>query len=144
MIFLPGQKAMPRYVCLLGLIVLVTSSSASLAADQHIACRFSGTSCNTCDKSDDRAIERTLTFYFDDTNKQLVPEGGAVVSAHTNSYSETEVKANISINSVPESGPAQIVIDRVTGTAVLTAMLVPAGIDIETGDCREVAPPPTQ
>jgi hypothetical protein len=132
------------YIVLLGLILLTTSSSASLAGGQHIACHFAGSSCNSCDRSGDKAIERTLSFYLDDTKKQLVPDGGAVKSARTNLYWDTLVKADITINSVPESGPSQIAIDRIAGTAVLTTMLVPAGIDIENGDCHEVAAPPAQ
>jgi hypothetical protein len=137
------QEGARANVGLLALSLLITSTAASLAADQHIACRFAGTICNTCDKSDDRAIERTLTFYLDDTNKKLVPEG-SVASARTNSYSDTEVRADISINSVPKSGAATIIIDRVKGTAVVTALVLPAGIDRETAECHEVETPPTQ
>jgi hypothetical protein len=130
------------HASLLSLIVLTTCSVAQ-AADQHIVCSFSGTACNGCERKDDKAT-RTLTFFLDDANKQLVAEGGPVTSARTTSYSDTEVRAEIQINSLPANGAAQIAINRAQGTAVFSALLLPAGVDIETGDCHEVAGPQTQ
>jgi hypothetical protein len=130
------------YAVLLTLIALITNGSVALAADQHIACNFS-LPATAAIRSDDRAMQ-TLPFFLDDANKQLVAEGGPVVSARTTSYSDTEVRADIKIDSLPANAAAQIAINRGQGTAVITVLLLPAGIDIQTGDCHEVAAPQTQ
>jgi hypothetical protein len=114
------------------------------AADQHIACNFTGSSCLICDRSDDSSNERALSFFLDDANEQLVPEGASVASAHTNSYSETEVKADIEINSLPIARKTQITVMRTKGIAMISASLVPSGVDLETGECHEVAVRPAQ
>ena len=129
------------YAVLLTLIALITSGSVA-AADPHIACNFS-LPATAAIRSDDRAMQ-TLPFFLDDANKQLVAEGGPVVSARTTSYSDTEVRADIKIDSLPANAAAQIAINRGQGTAVITVLLLPAGIDIQTGDCHEVAAPQTQ
>ncbi len=129
------------YAVWLTLIALITSGSVA-AADQHIACNFS-LPATAATRSDNKAMQ-SLTFFLDDANKQLVAERGPVVSARTTSYSDTEVRADIKINSLPANEAAQITINRGQGTAVITVLLLPAGIDIETGDCHEVAAPQTQ
>jgi len=53
-------------------------------------------------------------------------------------------RANIKINSLAANAAAQIAINRGQGTAVITILVLPAGIDIESGDCHEVAAPQTQ
>jgi hypothetical protein len=113
-------------------------------ADQHLACSFTGSSCLVCDRSDDSSNERALSFFLDDDNKQLVPEGVSVALARTTSYSETEVKADIEIKSLPASRKTQITITRTKGIAVISASLLPSGVDFETGECHEVAAPPAQ
>jgi hypothetical protein len=130
------------YAVVQTLIALITSGSVA-AADQHIACNFS-LPATAAIRSDDGAMQQTLTFFLDDANKQLVAEGGPVVSARTTAYSDTEVRADIKINSLPANAAAQIAISRGQGTAVITILVLPAGMDVETGDCHEVAAPQTQ
>jgi hypothetical protein len=125
-----------------GIALIAYGSTA--AADQHIACSFTGSSCLVCDRSDDSSNDRALSFFLDDTNEQLVPEGASVASAHTTSYSDTEIKADIEINSLPIARKTQITVMRTKGIAVISASLPPSGVDLETGECHEVAAPPAQ
>jgi hypothetical protein len=143
-----------RRWCLLCNVVLLTAFSPAFAKGRHVSCHFHGLVNNgTTSKS----IERTLNFYLDDTSEQLVGEGGDVskgtnLNARTTLYSDVEVHAEISTGLVPTvmffgrvtKAPAQVQINRVTGSAALIANFHPRGSDIEIGSCSETAPPPTK
>jgi hypothetical protein len=98
----------------------------------------------------------TLRFYLDETHAQLMGEGADGPSGPTNlnvkteSYSDTQIMGGISteVNDMwfyrPTDGHTALLIQRQTGTAIVTVKLLPKGAEVTMGPCHEVAAPPTK
>ena len=134
-------------------VIIIAISSPAIASGHHISCQLSGIVQLQSDKQE---VTRTLNFYLDDVGEKLVPEnnGPFALTARTTLYADTEITAEISdcglsggdlfLFGALMNPPALLQINRLTGSAAIVAKLLPAGSDIEMGNCREIAPPPTK
>lgn len=140
-------------LCLFCSVVMLATATPASAKGRHISCQFSG-SINRGIKGDNASVDRTLNFFLDDTHSQLVGEGGdlpqgTILFVRTKTYSDTQIDAEISTGVVDGStffgqitdGPVVLRINRVAGSAVYAARLLPHGAEVAMGPCHEVAEP---
>ncbi len=142
-------KSVPGVLC--GVALLAIMASSALAEGKHITCPFTG---SISDGTHHTQVNRTMSFYLDDTHATLVGEGGDVaqgtsLTVHTKSYSDTWIDADISTGMPSDvfffgqvmNGGAGIGINRVTGVAAYALKILPHGAETGVATCHEVAPP---